>query len=761
MNAPISPSATQSASLSPDAIEQQALKPAGLTLRAAVLSLGLAFFFGYMIPVVDMKMRNTFLGATHFPPGAIAVLLVLLLSINPLLKIMARDFKKVATVGAAMLLCAGISALCFARAGSPFSLPSQSPLLEWIPLSLASLLSWALGTAAALMLLTLGLGRRPLARNEMLTVYISCLFSALAPGHGAENVFVVNLIGPFYYATRENKWLEWLEPSIRPWMTPAMSQNGRFDEAARGTISGWFTNTPSGEIPWSAWLVPVLAWGGAIFLMYIMMGCLCVMLRKQWAEREALAFPLLRFPLQLTEDVDNPQAGLFDRFFSNQLMWIGVGIAVFIQMLRGLNLYFSDIPSFPLEIPTGPLFTEAPWNQIGWTPMMIWPIAVGITYFLTSEVSFSLWFFYLFVRLQFVVAYLLGFAPNTIPQPVGLFGGPAKAWTFYQSFGCLLAYVFLVLWTGREHIRHIVLRATGRRRAGSSESEEALSYPLAFWGFTGSFGLLVVWSHAAGINWALAFTIWAFYCAVIIGLSRIISEAGLLFVQPNWTPLGTLGEIFGTGPGHALISSSSLPPASMIQGALMSDLRGFLMPSFIQGFKLAHDRKIALKPLFALVMACSLITFAMGTYFNIKFGYQIGGSSLDPWYAGDASKQPAFTSAALIKGVTTASWLNLLWIAVGGAMTVAFMAARSHFAWFPLHPIGFILSQTYPLNTLWFSIFLGWLAKVTITRFGGSDSYRKTTPLFLGLALGDVAMMLFWLVIDGWQGRVGHKLMPG
>lgn len=46
-------------------------------------------------------------------------------------------------------------------------------------------------------------------------------------------------------------------------------------------------------------------------------------------------------------------------------------------------------------------------------------------------------------------------------------------------------------------------------------------------------------------------------------------------------------------------------------------------------------------------------------------------------------------------------------------------------------------------------------------RFGGTDSYRKTTPLFLGLALGNVAMMLFWLVVDGYLGHVNHKLMPG
>jgi hypothetical protein len=71
------------------------------------------------------------------------------------------------------------------------------------------------------------------------------------------------------------------------------------------------------------------------------------------------------------------------------------------------------------------------------------------------------------------------------------------------------------------------------------------------------------------------------------------------------------------------------------------------------------------------------------------------------------------------------------------------------------------MCQTYPMNTLWLSVFIGWLAKVLITRFGGFDSYRKITPAFLGLALGDIVMMLFWLIIDGWQERSGHQLMPG
>ena len=88
------------------------------------------------------------------------------------------------------------------------------------------------------------------------------------------------------------------------------------------------------------------------------------------------------------------------------------------------------------------------------------------------------------------------------------------------------------------------------------------------------------------------------------------------------------------------------------------------------------------------------------------------------------------------------------------------MLARSRFMAFPFHPIGYLMCVTFPAKMLWFSVFLGWLCKVVITRFGGADAYRRMIPAFLGLALGDVAMILFWLLIDGWFGRTGHQLMP-
>jgi hypothetical protein len=60
----------------------------GVTFRVVVLCLALAAFFGYIIPVLDYKFANTYLGGTHLAPGALATLLILLLVVNPLLRLL-------------------------------------------------------------------------------------------------------------------------------------------------------------------------------------------------------------------------------------------------------------------------------------------------------------------------------------------------------------------------------------------------------------------------------------------------------------------------------------------------------------------------------------------------------------------------------------------------------------------------------------------------------------------------------------------------
>ncbi len=385
-------------------------------------------------------------------------------------------------------------------------------------------------------------------------------------------------------------------------------------------------------------------------------------------------------------------------------------------------------------------------------------MVVGVTYLLTSEVSFSLWFFYWFVKFQFLAAYASGFMPNTLPQALMAEG---KTFVHFQRMGAFIGYVGIVLWIGREHFKHIALRAFGRARATPGEKNEALSYPVAFWGFMLSTAFILVWSVVAGIRLDLAIVLWLFTLVMFIALSRLIVEAGLLLITPSWMPMGVLGQMFNSGPGTWLSPANGIVPANFLQSAFVADPRSFSMPNFLQSFKLAHDHKIPSRPLFALIFAVIAITFAMSCWMRIRLGYENGALSLQSWYFVKVGAQlPAWFTNDLYKGVQTASWTNSLWLGLGAVMTWVLMIARSRFAWFPLHPIGFLMSLTWAMHQVWFSILMGWACKVLITRFGGNDTYRKTTPFFLGLILGDITMMLFWMGIDGWQDRRGHHLTP-
>lgn len=659
----------------------------GVTPRVVALCLMLTVLFGIIIPIIDVKLTNTFLGGGHLPAGGIAALLLVLLILNPLLRSIGKRFA--------------------------------------------------------------------LSRNETLTVYISCLFSCLIPGHGSENYIIPNILAPFYYATQENRWLSFLEPHVKPWLTPALHADGTLN---RALVESWYVG--GSAVPWATWLVPLLAWGGFIFASYAMLGCMAVMLRAQWAGHEALRFPLLELPIALAQSADHdggPSKEKGALLLKNPLMWIGFGIASLFGVMNGLNLYFPDVPRVPLTLDTGALFTEAPWNQIGWTPIFVIPFAVGVTCLLTTEIAFSLWFGFWFFKLQYVVAYALGFSPLAMPDAVGNTGA-AKPFTQYQQIGAFLAIVVLTLWTGREHFSHIAKRAFGRARRTPEESHEVVSYPVAFWGFILGFAFMVGFSVMAGVQLHVALYLWTAYLVITIGLTRVIAEGGLLFVQPGWTPLGAGAQLFDAGAG-TWMSANSVVPAAIFQNAMMVNTRAFLLPSFLQSFKLARDYGIRPRPLLALISIVILISLAMGLAMTVYLGYQYGGLSMFKWFTSIGAVEPAKNASALVDGVSGSSPRHAIWIAVGGALTYLLLLARNFLPWFPFHPIGLLPAMTFPMYVLWFSIFLGWLLKVIIMRFGGNDAYRNLTPVFLGLILGDVTQVLMWLAIDAFTGRTQHGLL--
>jgi hypothetical protein len=102
----------------------------------------------------------------------------------------------------------------------------------------------------------------------------------------------------------------------------------------------------------------------------------------------------------------------------------------------------------------------------------------------------------------------------------------------------------------------------------------------------------------------------------------------------------------------------------------------------------------------------------------------------------------------------------------GFVFTSFLSVMRLRFAGWPLHPVGYLLCFSYPMDAIWFSIFLGWLAKTLLVRFGGSDLYRRARPAFIGLIIGEAAAAACWLVVSLVLYQLGLpfqsiKLMPG
>ena len=495
-----------------------------------------------------------------------------------------------------------------------------------------------------------------------------------------------------------------------------------------------------------------------------MLACVGVIRRAPWAARAALAFPLLRLPLEMTRDLDEEARGAGATrersFWRNPTLWIGVAIPFTIQTLNGLNVYFPDVPRVPLDINTGLLFTEAPWNQIGWLPLVLFPMVIGVTYLLSSEVSFSLWFFYLLMKAQYIGASMSGFPASALPQNGALY--PEKLITGYQTWGAFLMYVALIGWTGREHYGHVVLRALRRAKARPDEKSEMLSYPVAFWGLCLSLGAMIAFTIAGGVRWDVALALWGTYIVGCIALTRVAVEGGLLSLQHQTAPLGMIARLLDSGPSRWLSAEAGIAPAAIFQSGFVVHTRSFLLPSFLHGLKLAHDRKIAIRPLGWLIASVILVSFVVSWTTCVRLGYQNGGLQLNSsyWKHGNGDWTMNFVRV-VEEAPQNVAWVNWLFLSIGAALTWGIVWMRGHYAWFPLHPVGYLMWGNYPSAIFFASIFTGWACKVLISRFGGPDAYRSLLPLFLGLILGDVAMMLFWLAIDGWQGRSMHQLLPG
>ena len=578
--------------------------------------------------------------------------------------------------------------------------------------------------------------RLQLAPHEMFTVYTMMLLAAMVSSRGLLQKLIPLMVVPNYYATPENGWKDKFFKSIPSWAVP-WDPNG----AAKQDVTKHFYEhlPPGAHIPWQLWIVPLLAWGVFVALMFTAFLCLAVILRRQWVDNEKLSFPLAQLPLEIAGDADGSS------FFKSRLLWAGVAVPVLVFGMKALHLVQPTIPDVTLQWWLADFVSQPPWNiaaqQVGF---IISFAAIGFFFLLPTDILFSIWFFFLLTRLEVAVGTSYNIDLPGMPQfPPPLFVG-------YQAMGAYFVLAAAFLYSARVHLRMVWAAALGRRAADGTvidDSDEFLPYRVAVWGLLASIGGAALWLWWAGMSpWLAVMELGIGIFVIGVVMARSTAEAGMLMTETTFRPINVY-QLFA--PMHTL-GHQNLTLLVFFDSLFLRDQRGLLLCGFLDSARIAGGTRVKRRSFAGALVLGIVVAFAVAVFFNVTLPYHIGALKMDSWmeqgnsrYTFDDTSAFATTTAP----ISGAAWQRPTFFGVGVIVTIVLTAMRALFFWWPLHPLGYALAGSWSTVQFWFPCFIAWMLKSLCMRYGGAGAYIKVRPLFLGLVLGEFGMAVLAVIL--------------
>ena len=575
---------------------------------------------------------------------------------------------------------------------------------------------------------------------ELVVVYVMMLIASAIPTWGLTANLIPMLAALQYYATPENAWRELLHPFVVGWLVPQ-------DETA---IRYFFEGLPRGQsIPWGAWALPLTAWCSFMIAIYLMMISITVLVRRQWVDYDRLTFPLVQLPMDMVEAGGGDE--VVSPFLKRPLMWAGFAIPFLALSTLGLNHYFPYIPqlefSHQLFIPR---LNQSLHLFVSFT-------VVGLAYFLSLDVGMGIWLFHVLTKLQMGVEGLVGYS---LPGRHELFTEGSLS-VAHQGMGAMIALVVIGLWTSRRHLGDVVRRVR-RRGPQVDDGDEILSYRQAAAVLAGASLYTTAWLWRSGVPLGVALLFLGVAFAVFYGLTRIVAEGGLGFARAQMTAqpfvINSVGSDVIGGPGILSLA---------LTYGWAGDLRTMIMASSMNGQKLADAGGVRRRPLFWAMLLAIVVGLGGSIWALIWMGYTYGGINLHWWFYNRLGQLVLDDAAHKIAnpvgpgvdfGVVGPRYF---FTGLGASVMAALMYLRHRFLWWPVHYLGFPIGATYMVSSTWFSIFIGWLCKAVILKYGGVPQFRRLRPFFLGLILGQISCAGLWTLVDFFTGETGNVIYVG
>ncbi len=557
-----------------------------------------------------------------------------------------------------------------------------------------------------------------LSPGELLVIYTMLSIGSALAGHDMLQVLTPSISHLYHHYHLTGRFDE-IIPHVPEWLV--VQDRTALDSAYGGQESMF---DPRNYRPW---LLPLAWWTGFVIALCAVMWGLNLLLRKQWTENEKLSYPILQVPMLLA---DAPMKLLRSKAF-----WIAFSIAAGINFLNGLNVLYPTIPGIPIVQVTDiqNYFPERPWSDMGSMPVSFYPFAIGMCFFMPLDLAFSSWFFYLFWKVQRVLA-----------SHMGMHGMPGFPYVEEQVAGGYYAIALIALWFGRSHIRRTFEVLVGR------ESETITPYDriesrLSF-GLMGAGGLFLVWFCLhAGMSLGITLMFFLLYYLVAIGVTRIRAELGPPTVDTyGISPHLQIIRIFGAGE-LTRANETNVAMFGLLSGICRTS-RTHPMPHGLEGFRIAERLKLDNVRYF-IAMWVAIIAGIICSFGAMLFVLNKYGASAQILGIPEPLGEEAWSRVQMWMTAPERWHAAPIWaIAIGMLSVLGMTLLRSSLTWWPFMPAGYVMSgvRGASMDLLWMSVFIAWLVKLLLLKYGGPNLYRPAVPFFIGLVLGDFMMGSFW-----------------
>jgi len=167
----------------------------------------------------------------------------------------------------------------------------------------------------------------------------------------------------------------------------------------------------------------------------------------------------------------------------------------------------------------------------------------------------------------------------------------------------------------------------------------------------------------------------------------------------------------------------------------------------LEGFKMAEKARMDNKKLSAAMLLTTVIGVLAIFYIHLHITYELGASVCITGSSTQFGRETYTRLQGWLYDPVGTDYTSAGLMGVGLIFAVFLMLMRRQFLWWPFHPVGLAVTGSWSTNRIWFSVFLAWLVKWLILRFGKLKAYQRAIPFFMGLILGEYVIGSLWGII--------------